>query len=660
MEAFFRTLQIHARSVGKGTAQTELSLSLSAQADDDEYGADDDALEAAASVEADAASRLVESPEGRARALLGEMVQIAEQHRAAPDAKMLALLDWMREQQCPAVRIGGAVSKGDDRSWTDRRVLIFTEYGDTKRALFQLLSAAVQGTDDGDNRIMQFHGGMSDEQRDEVQTAFNGPPDKYPVRILIATDAAREGVNLQGHCADLFHFDVPWNPARMEQRNGRIDRTLQPAKEVRCFYFTYPQRPEDRVLKKLVEKVGTIQRELGSLGTVVLERLADAMERGIDDDTATRIDEAEQVGGKVETTRAELETQRNEARLAAEIEEAGRILNRSREVMELDPASLKDAIDVGLELAGAAGLEQLDTESKKTPTFAVPELADSWQRTLDHLRPPRRRDEPPWEWRKKPLVPVVFEPPERMTSDRVHLHLQHPFVQRILSRFLSQGYSAHDLSRVTVVRNPRDSLVRVIAFGRLSLFGPGATRLHDQLVSVAAQWIEAGGEAKLKPFADAADRKAIDTLEQFLAASPTLEGIATSVQSKLLVSAPADFAALWPHIKNEADTLAHEAGRKLEARGNAESEALRAILESQRKRIERVLQERTQLVFGFTETEQPQRNQYEQDEKHMRARLAAIEGELEREPEEIRGLYRVLLPRLEPVGLIYLWPETRS
>ena len=85
----------------------------------------------------------------------------------------------------------------------------------------------MQGTTDADDRIMQFHGGMSDEQREEVQRAFNSQPDDHPVRILIATDAAREGVNLQGHCADLFHFDVPWNPARMEQRNGRIDRTLQ-------------------------------------------------------------------------------------------------------------------------------------------------------------------------------------------------------------------------------------------------------------------------------------------------------------------------------------------------------------------------------------------------------------------------------------------------
>ena len=49
-------------------------------------------------------------------------------------------------------------------------------------------------------------------------------PRATPLRILLATDAAREGLNFQAHCTDLFHFDLPWNPGRIEQRNGRIDR----------------------------------------------------------------------------------------------------------------------------------------------------------------------------------------------------------------------------------------------------------------------------------------------------------------------------------------------------------------------------------------------------------------------------------------------------
>ena len=159
------------------------------------------------------------------------MLQLARRHREAPDAKLMALLGWIRTHQCPAAGLPEAGNKA--LGWTDRRVLVFTEYGDTKNYLVDQLTRALGHTEDGHERVMTFHGGMSDAQRELVQRAFNGSPAEHPVRILIATDAAREGLNLQAFCADLFHFDVPWNPARMEQRNGRIDRALQPAKVVR-------------------------------------------------------------------------------------------------------------------------------------------------------------------------------------------------------------------------------------------------------------------------------------------------------------------------------------------------------------------------------------------------------------------------------------------
>ena len=88
---------------------------------------------------------------------------------------------------------------------------------------------------------------------------------------------------------------------------------------------------------------------------------------------------------------------------------------------------------------------------------------------------------------------MVFEPLVRVTTAQVHLHLQHPFIQRILARFLAQGYSAQDLSRVTVIRDPTEDIVRAVAFGRLSLFGPGAARLHDEIVPLMAPWYESGG-----------------------------------------------------------------------------------------------------------------------------------------------------------------------
>src|SRR5690606_30854317 len=133
--------------------------------DEDEVGEDDDTLEARAAADVADASRLLESPEGRARELLATMQDLAARHAGAPDAKLAALLAWMQANQCPALRFGGADRKAPraDRAWSDRRVILFTEYGDTKRVVERLLTTAAEGTDQGDDRLLVFHGGMSDE-----------------------------------------------------------------------------------------------------------------------------------------------------------------------------------------------------------------------------------------------------------------------------------------------------------------------------------------------------------------------------------------------------------------------------------------------------------------------------------------------------------------
>ena len=198
--------------------------------------------------------------------LLDRMQAIAERTRHLPDAKIHRLIDWIREHQCPELPPFGGKPTGPPPRWNNRRVLIFTENRQgTKRYLKTLLEQAIEYTDRADERIGVIDGLVGGARRKEIQRRFNADPAKDPLRILIATDAAREGLNFQAHCTDLFHFDLPWNPGRIEQRNGRIDRKLQPAAEVNCHYFVLPQRAEDRVLEVLVGKTETIKKELGSL-----------------------------------------------------------------------------------------------------------------------------------------------------------------------------------------------------------------------------------------------------------------------------------------------------------------------------------------------------------------------------------------------------------
>jgi superfamily II DNA/RNA helicase len=89
--------------------------------------------------------------------------------------------------------------------WSPLRLIIFTEYEDTARYLRTQLEAAIAGTDQAEARIEVFHGPTPPDKREDLKRAFNEPPDRQPLRILIATDAAREGLNLQAHCWHLFH-----------------------------------------------------------------------------------------------------------------------------------------------------------------------------------------------------------------------------------------------------------------------------------------------------------------------------------------------------------------------------------------------------------------------------------------------------------------------
>ena len=173
------------------------------------------------------------------------MLAISGGARDLPDARVEAILDWIEREMLDAAQshASGAIAGSFcSRNGTTRALARRTVEGGP---------APAQPRPRGpDRRILVFTGQTSLEERDRIKIAFNAPFDQEPVRILVCTDAAREGLNLQARCHDLIHVDLPWNPSRLEQRNGRIDRKLQPSKVVTCRYFFYDQREEDRVLTR--------------------------------------------------------------------------------------------------------------------------------------------------------------------------------------------------------------------------------------------------------------------------------------------------------------------------------------------------------------------------------------------------------------------------
>lgn len=694
IEAFARSLKVHRKTVERqwDRAQADEALAPNRReghadlltstpdADDErgEWTADELEAEEAAVLEAATAAAESESPRDpasealwrREQALLDRMQEIAERTRHLPDAKTLRLLDWIRENLCPGLPPFGQRPTGPAPGWLDRRVLVFTENREgTKRYLKAILEAAIEGTDRAEERIEVIDGLTSSARRKEIQRRFNTDPAKDPLRILLATDAAREGLNFQAHCADLFHFDLPWNPGRIEQRNGRIDRKLQPEPVVRCHYFVLPQRVEDRVLEVLVRKTETIKRELGSLSKVIDDDIERLLAQGIRHRDAERlareIEAADLDAIKKQITEEELEAARaRQEDLKAQIERCRELLDASRSWTGFEAEPFRDALSCSLELLGAEPLEEArDEHGRRVWTFPPldrrAETDPSWAATLDTLRAPRKSGEKLADWRREaPIRPVVFEDAGVLTEDVVHLHLEQRVVQRLLARFRSQGFVYHDLSRACLAQT-QDAIPRVILLGRLSLYGRGAERLHEELVPITARWIEPSQrKGPLKAYAREAEARTMTLLERSLfAGRSAMPG--ETIRQKLLASAPRDIEELLPQLEPRAEELAALAVRKLQQRGEREARDLRETLERQRERVREQLEktepELKQLTLGFDEDE---RRQLEADLKSWRTRLAQFDRDLATEPERIREFYEVRARRVEPVGLVYLWPES--
>jgi hypothetical protein len=191
------------------------------------------------------------------------------------------------------------------------------------------------------------------------------------------------------------------------------------------------------------------------------------------------------------------------------------------------------------------------------------------------------------------------------------------------------------------------------------LFGPGAARLHDELIAVAAPWRESGEDDHLKPSGTNEDRLALAHLEELLARAHQLPKPPKALEARLAKTAGPDFSKLWRFISEEADSRAHSAGQLLAARGEKEAGDLRSILVVQRVDIERQLGKQLELFPEFeADNRKAQREQLQGERDEMKTRLERIAQELETEPEDLRGLYRVSLKRLVPLGLVYLWPTT--
>lgn len=200
------------------------------------------------------------------------------------------------------------VHSGQDRKWDElsrllqdtpemrdtdgrqRKLIIFTEHRDT----LNYLAVKIRGLIGNEESVVLIHGGVKREERRKAQEMFRNDPD---VRVLLATDAAGEGVNLQN--ANLMvNYDLPWNPNRLEQRFGRIHRIGQ-TEVCHLWNMVASETREGDVFQRLFEKLEVEREALGGrvfdiLGEVFEDRslkdlLIEAIRYGADPEVRARL-----------------------------------------------------------------------------------------------------------------------------------------------------------------------------------------------------------------------------------------------------------------------------------------------------------------------------------------------------------------------------------
>ena len=165
------------------------------------------------------------------------LLQLAMQvQQTGPDARAEALYDLM-------------ISQIQEDSEPSMKFLVFTEFTGTQQMLKEFLEQ--RGL-----TVATLNGSMDLEERKEAQESFRGS-----AQVLVSTDAGGEGLNLQfAHI--VFNYDLPWNPMRVEQRIGRVDRIGQP-REVKAFNLVLENSVEARIYEVLQQKLETILQEFG-------------------------------------------------------------------------------------------------------------------------------------------------------------------------------------------------------------------------------------------------------------------------------------------------------------------------------------------------------------------------------------------------------------
>ncbi len=577
-------------------------------------------------------------------ALLNDLCKRARQIAKRGDSKEQAIVDWLNRY----LRING--------KWNDERVVLFTEYLDTFKALYNRLvqeGFSREKSADGKTRIrlMTITGSSDKDERERVKAAFQANPRKTDVRILLATDAASEGIDLQNYCRYMIHVEIPWNPNVMEQRNGRIDRHGQRASTVQIWHPVgrgFQQTAsaarlgdlegDQEYLMRVALKVNAIRADIGSVGAVIEDGIQSAMLNRVPANLNSP--ETEARAQKTRVVKAEKELQEKIVKLHQRLVD-------SREELRLSPENVASAVNVAMKLAENPPIEPFPLESvERGSAFRVPNLRGSWAATLNELSDPidptRRR-------------PITFDPDvARECEDVVLQHLNSPLVRKSLRLLREELWSQEDVKRLRrVAFRVKKGIETPVAllFSRLVLTGGDARRLHEEILI-------SGGELR-----DDFTHKRVETLaalNELYSKSAPFDDVSDALLSDMRTRFDKCQNAILQSIDVRAKEVVRQINGRLYDMKKREIDNITELLDDLKKNIENELQngesKMKQLFFDVFEKEE-QFEQIKRDRRALESRLNRIPIEKEEEIAAIERRFEKITDRAFPAAVVFVVPE---
>lgn len=629
--AFASTLEKHhatltsARPVAKPDDLSDRILRRAILKAEEDY-ADDEQVEAAQAEATEEATKHSAPLSGEERQMLDRMRDWAQRASHRIDSKASAILDWLETN----LKTNG--------SWNDRRIILFTEYRTTQQWLQQILASHGFGGD----RLALIHGGMDQEDRELVKAAFQTNPKDAAIRILLATDAASEGIDLQNYCNCLIHVEIPYNPNVMEQRNGRIDRHGQKHDEVLIWHPVDGIATGDSVgghsddIIRALRKLETMREDMGSVNPVIAPQMAGLIEGSLRE-LDTREAEARSAKAK--------RFVRAERQLKERIEKLHDRLQESRKDFHLTPDRICNAVKTALALEKRPPLKPVELAGAPGgAVFEMPALTGSWARCMEGLRHPYTGQ----------LRPITFDHEVAKGRDDVVLvHLNHRLVQMCLRLLRAEVWAQSDvkkLNRVDIRSLPVSTIddVAVAVVSRLVVTGGNHHRLHEEL-TVAGGYLKDSGFVRETRVTQVAHW--LDAASSIEAGERLFEGL----KRRFDKSEQSLLQAVEARSRDRLRTLENT----LEARQRQEIANITEVLDELARGIQDELRkenEPEQLDWIKTLYED-ERTQVRRDIEAIKHRLSRIPAEKEEEVEAIRKRFAGYQIRTFPVAVIFLVPE---